>query len=124
MKSESLYRLERELASAWAITKKDIRIHYLTPAVIMFGILFPVFLFISFAIGRDIPLLELIPGLMAITIFFSASSTGPMAVPTERRNKTYDRLITAPISPFSILLGETLGGFIFDDMYCANKFRC
>ncbi|MBE0524330.1 MAG: ABC transporter permease [Methanosarcinales archaeon] len=113
MKSQSLYRLERELASAWAITKKDIRIHYLTPAVIMFGILFPVFLFISFAVGRDLPLLELIPGLMAITIFFSASSTGPMAVPTERRNKTYDRLITAPISPFSILLGGTLGGFIF-----------
>jgi ABC-2 type transport system permease protein len=113
MTSESLYRLFRELTRAWAIAKKDFRLYYLTPGVIMFGILFPVFLFISFAVGRELPLMELIPGLMAITIFFSSSSTGPMAVPTERKSKTYDRLITAPISPFSILLGETLGGFVF-----------
>ena len=69
MTSESLYRLFRELTRAWAIAKKDFRLYYLTPGVIMFGILFPVFLFISFAVGRDLSSMELMPGLMAICIF-------------------------------------------------------
>jgi ABC-2 type transport system permease protein len=79
----------------------------------MFGLMFPFFLFISFAVGRNLPPEVLIPGLMAITIFFSSSSVGPVAVPTERKTKTYERMITAPISPLSILLGEIMGGAVF-----------
>ena len=106
-------RAVRELARAWAIAKKDMRIYYLRPGLIMFGILFPVFLFISFAVGRDVSPVVLVPGFVAMTIFFSASSTGAMSVPTERKTKTYDRLLTAPVSPVSILLGQTLAGFFF-----------
>jgi len=111
--SEMLSRIWRELRRAWAITKKDARIYYLRSGTIMFGLMFPFFLFISFAVGRNLPPQVLIPGLMAITIFFSASSVGPMAVPTERKTKTYERMITAPISPISILLGEIAGGAVF-----------
>lgn len=106
-------RVRRELSRAWAITKKDARIYYLRPGTMMFGLMFPLFLFISFAVGRDLPPQALIPGLMAITIFFSASSVGPVAVPTERRMKTHERMITAPISPLSILLGEIAGGAVY-----------
>jgi ABC-2 type transport system permease protein len=111
--SEALSRIWRELKRAGAITRKDARIYYLRPGTIMFGLMFPVFLFISFAVGRNLPPQTLIPGLIAITIFFSASSVGPMAVPTERKTKTYERMITAPISPISILLGEISGGAVF-----------
>lgn len=106
-------RVWRELKSAWAITKKDARIYYLRPGIIMFGVLFPLFLFLSFAIGRNLSADVLIPGLMAISVFFAASSIGPMAVPTERKTKTYERMITAPVSPLSILFGEIAGGAIF-----------
>jgi len=106
-------RVRRELSRSWAITKKDARIYYLRPGTMMFGLMFPLFLFISFAVGRDLPPQALIPGLMAITIFFSSSSVGPMAVPTERRMKTHERMITAPISPLSILLGEIAGGAVY-----------
>jgi ABC-2 type transport system permease protein len=85
----------------------------------MFGILVPLFLFISFAIGRDLPPDVLVPGLMAISVFFAASSIGPMAVPTERKTKTYERMITAPVSPLSILLGEIAGGAIFGAIIAA-----
>ena len=106
-------RIRLELVRAWAITKKDARIYYFRPGTIMFGILFPLFLFFSFAVGRDLPPLLLIPGLIAITAFFSASSIGAMAVPTERRTRTYERMITAPISAVSILFGEIVGGMIY-----------
>ena len=76
MTSSPPARIWRELRSAWAITKKDARIYYLRPGSIMFGILFPLFLFISFAIGRDLPAGVLVPGLMAISVFFAASSIG------------------------------------------------
>ena len=111
--NEKLPRVWRELRRAWAITKKDARIYYLRPGTIMFGLMFPFFLFISFAVGRNLPSEVLIPGLIVITIFFSSSSVGPMAVPTERKTKTYERMITAPISPLSILLGEIAGGAVF-----------
>lgn len=110
---ETFSRIQRELKRAWAITKKDARIYYLRPGTLMFGLMFPFFLFISFAVGRNLPSEVLIPGLMAITIFFSSSSVGPMAVPTERKTKTYERMITAPVSPLSILLGEIMGGAVF-----------
>ncbi len=98
---------------SWAITKKDALIYYLRPGSLMFGIMFPVFLFLSFAVGRGLPIPALIPGLIAVTIFFSASSIGPMVIPTERKTRTYERMLIAPISPFFILFGEILGGAIY-----------
>lgn len=79
----------------------------------MFGVLFPLFMFLSFAVGKNAPAATLIPGLISITILFSSSSIGPMVIPTERRVKTFERLVSAPISFYSIILGKTLGGFLF-----------
>jgi ABC-2 type transport system permease protein len=101
------------LSVAWIITKKDIKIYYLKPGTLMFGIMFPLFMFLSFAIGKDVPISSLIPGLISLTVMFSASSIGPVAVPVERRDKTFERLLSAPISFYSIILGKTMGGVLF-----------
>ncbi len=103
----------RDLSASWAIAKKDVKIYYLTPPTLMFGVLFPLFLFLSFAVGRQVPAGALFPGLIAITLLFSASSIGPAVIPTERRVKTYERLLLAPISAYSVMLGKTLSGFLF-----------
>jgi ABC-2 type transport system permease protein len=102
-----------DLKGAWAIAKKDLFIYYLKPNIFMSGILFPLFMLLAFAVGRDAPIVMLIPGLVAITALFSASSIEPVSIPIERRTKTFDRLISAPISFFSIVLGESLSGFLF-----------
>ncbi len=103
----------RDLRASWAIMKKDARIYYLNPGTLMFAILFPLFMFLSFAVGKNAPVDTLIPGLISITILFSSSSIGPMAIPSERRSKTFERLVSAPVSFNSILLGKTLAGFFF-----------
>jgi len=108
-----LVQLKTDLSAAWAIAKKDMRIYYIKPGTLMFGILFPLFMFLSFAVGKNVPAATLIPGLISITILFSASSIGPMVIPTERRVKTFERILAAPISFYSIILGKTLGGFLF-----------
>jgi len=105
--------LGRETRVAWAITTKDIRTYYLRPPSIMFGILFPFSLFLSFSIGRNVPLATQIPVLIAQTLFFSSSSIGPVVIPSERANQTFERFLTSPVSLLSILMGKTLAGIIY-----------
>jgi ABC-2 type transport system permease protein len=102
-----------ELNAAWAIAKKDIRIYYLKPNIIVSGMLFPLFMFLAFAVGRPAAPSVLIPGLIAITILFSASSIEPVSIPLERRMKTFDRLLSAPVSLHAVVLGESLSGFLY-----------
>jgi len=47
--------LGRELKVAWAIAVKDMKIYYLRTPSLMFGILFPFSMFLSFVIGRNMP---------------------------------------------------------------------
>ena len=114
MKAQTLWpRLQHELARAWIIAEKDIRIYYAKPPVIMWGVALPFFMFLSWSVGRNRPVGTLIPGLVAITVFFTASSIGPVVIPWERRARTFERLLMAPVSLPAILLGKTLAGVIF-----------
>jgi ABC-2 type transport system permease protein len=106
-------RIPLELAAAWAIARKDMRTYYLKPNIIMSGLLFPLFMFLAFAVGRNAPPGTLIPGLIAITILFSASSIEPVSIPIERRVKTFDRLLSAPITFHTLVFGESLSGFLY-----------
>jgi ABC-2 type transport system permease protein len=106
-------RLRHEAARAWIIAEKDIRIYYAKPPVIMWGIALPFFMFLSWSVGRNRPAGALIPGLVAITVFFTASSIGPVVIPWEKRVRTFERLLTAPVSLPAILLGKTLAGVVF-----------
>ena len=105
--------LSCEISAAWAIAKKDMRIYYLKPNIIVSGILFPLFMFLAFAIGKNTPPGTLIPGLISITLLFSASSIEPVSIPIERRVKTFERLLSAPISLYSLVSGESLSGFFY-----------
>ncbi|MDD4138060.1 MAG: ABC transporter permease [Methanoregula sp.] len=102
-----------ELNAAWAIAKKDMLIYYIKPNIIVSGMLFPLFMFLAFAVGRPAEPSVMIPGLVAITILFSASSIEPVSIPIERRMKTFDRLLSAPISLHAVVLGESLSGFLY-----------
>jgi len=102
-----------ELHAAWAIAKKDIRIYYLKPNIVVSGMLFPLFMFLAFAVGRAAEPTVMISGLIAVTILFSASSIEPVSIPIERRMKTFDRLVSAPISLHTVVLGESLSGFLY-----------
>jgi ABC-2 type transport system permease protein len=96
-----------------AIVDKNIRIYYSKGPVIIFGLLMPFFLFLAFYIGRDTPIEDLIPGLLGMTAFFTATSVGPAIVPWEARAKTLERLISSPVSLRTIFMGDVLSSFVF-----------
>jgi ABC-2 type transport system permease protein len=95
------------------VARKDATIYYLKAPVITFGLIFPVFFFLAFAIGRPVPPGALVPGMLAMALFFSASAVGPLITPWERQARTYERLVTSPASLEAILLGDLLAAAAF-----------
>ncbi|NQU30314.1 MAG: ABC transporter permease [Anaerolineae bacterium] len=105
-------RTADELAQAWTVTLKDMKVYYLRPGMIMFGFMMPFFMFFSFSVRREMAAGEGLSHLLALTIFFTAAAAGPFIIPTERRMGTYDRLLAAPMSLFTLLLGKiSVGAF-------------
>jgi ABC-2 type transport system permease protein len=51
--------------------------------------------------------------LLALTVFFTAAAAGPFIIPLERRLGTYDRLLAAPMSLLTLLLGKAAVGAFF-----------
>ena len=98
---------------ALAIARKDIRIYYAKGPVVIFGVLFPVFLFLSFTINRDLSAEFAIPGLLGMILFFTATAISPIVVPWEAQAKTLERLMTCPVRIETIILGDILASFAF-----------
>jgi len=105
--------LKLKIKQIIAVCKKNMRIYYTQGPILIYGILFPFFLFFAFALGRGIAIKQLIPGLLAISFFFAGSSVGPFITPWETRTKTLERLLTTPGSIRTIILGDILAGIIF-----------
>ena len=72
-------RVFTELNAAWAIARKDFHIYYLKPNILVSGALFPLFMFLAFAVGNPAGPSHMIPGLIAITILFAASTIEPIS---------------------------------------------
>lgn len=102
-----------ELRKAWAISGKDMKIYYFQPAVLIFGLVFPIAIFFSFMIGRDVKAETLFPGLIALTLFFSTTTVAPFSIPWEKMNRTFERLLFAPISLFGAVLGKVVSSFLY-----------
>jgi len=113
MTTLSLAIFLEQLKRSFAVTKKDIRIYYSKGPVLTFGLIFPLFLFLAFTIGRNVPAKELFPGLIGMTVFFTATSVGPAILPWETRSKTLERLVCSPVSTWAIFFGDILASFIF-----------
>jgi ABC-2 type transport system permease protein len=113
--------VQKEMAKAWrrqlhgslVILKKNARLYYLKPPVLIFGVLFPVFFFLAYKMGRPIAAENVVPGMIAMALWFTASAVGPLVTPWERSAKTYERLISTPVSLPAILAGDVISGFVF-----------
>lgn len=103
----------RQARVALVVAKKDAMIYYLKAPVFTFGLIFPVFFFLAFAIGRAVPPEALVPGMLAMALFFSASAVGPLITPWERQARTYERLLTSPAALEAIVLGDLLAAAAF-----------
>lgn len=103
------------LIAFWNILKKDINNYYLKPPNISWGIIFPLSWTLMQLIRSpgDIGLVELLPGLMAMSILFGTTSMLAVTITFEKRSKSFDRLLLAPISISILVSAKILGAILF-----------
>lgn len=105
--------LSWQLREVLVIAKKNAMVYYLKPPVVTFGIVFPLFFYLAFAAGHKAPVSVMVPGIVAMALFFTASAVGPLVTPWERQARTYERLVTSPASLPAIVGGDVLAGGVF-----------
>jgi ABC-2 type transport system permease protein len=100
----------------WNIVLKDMRAYYLKPPNISWGLIFPVAWTAMFFIksGRRLEdVLELLPGVVAISILFGTTSMLAVTVTFEKKGRSFERLLLAPISLELLMLAKTGGAILF-----------
>jgi len=106
----------------WNILVKDFRAYYLKPPNISWGLIFPLawtgMFFIRSGSGLDsIP--ALLPGLMAVSVLFGTTSMLAVTVTFEKKGRSFERLLLAPIPLELLMLAKTTGAIVFG---VANAF--
>jgi len=100
----------------WNILLKDIRSYYLKPPNISWGLLFPLvwitMFFIRSGLGME-SLPDLLPGLVALSILFGTTSVLSVTVTFEKKGRSFERLLLAPISLEVLMLAKTSGAILF-----------
>lgn len=98
----------------WNILRKDIKNYYLKPPNISWGIIFP----LSWTLMQLIRspggnMLELLPGLIAMSVLFGTTSMLAVTITFERSGRSFDRLLLAPISVSTMVLAKITGAIVF-----------
>lgn len=106
----------------WNILIKDVRTYYLKPPNISWGLIFPLawtaMFFIRFGSGLD-SVRSLLPGAMGISVLFGTTSLLAVTVTFEKKGRSFERLLLAPISLELLMLAKTTGVILFG---VANAF--
>jgi ABC-2 type transport system permease protein len=105
--------LRDDLRGIWYIMLKDLSAYYFKPPNISWGILFPLAFILAFAIRDPGNLQSLVPGLLALTLLFGASSMEAIVITFERRIGALERLLLAPVRLGALMAGKVLGGVVF-----------
>jgi ABC-2 type transport system permease protein len=106
----------------WNILLKDMRTYYLKPPNISWGLIFPLawtgMFFIKSGSGpKDI--LSVLPGVVAISVLFGTTSMLAVTVTFEKRSRSFERLLLAPLPLELLMLAKTAGAILFGT---ANAF--
>ncbi len=100
----------------WNILLKDMRTYYLKPPNISWGLIFPLawtaMFFIRSGTGLgSIP--TLLPGVVGVSILFGTTSMLAVTVTFEKKNRSFERLLLAPIPLELLMLAKTSGAILF-----------
>ncbi len=97
----------------WTLCKKNIFLYIKKGPVLIFGLMFPFFMTLSWIIGRDISLNHVFIGIIAMTSFFTATAISPVVLPIETREKSLERVLSSPITLNEILLGIVFASTLY-----------
>ncbi|MFO8019004.1 MAG: ABC transporter permease [Promethearchaeia archaeon] len=101
------------MKNIWMLTKKNITLYVKKGPVLIFGLMFPFFMVLSWILGRQITLSQIFVGIVSMTSFFTATAISPVILPIETREKSLERLLGAPITLIEILSGIIIASTVY-----------
>ncbi len=98
-----------------SILMKDMRSYYLKPPNISWGLIFPIAWTLMFFLRSPVAVevRDLLPGVMALSILFGTTSMLAVTITFERKSRSFERLLLAPISLNLLMLAKTSGAILF-----------
>lgn len=99
----------------WNILMKDMRNYYLKPPNISWGLVFPVAWTLMFFLKSPtkVDVRELLPGVMSLSVLFGTTSMLAVTMTFERRSRSFERLLLAPLDLNFLMLAKTSGAILF-----------
>jgi ABC-2 type transport system permease protein len=105
----------RQGIAYWNILVKDMKNYYLKPPNISWGIIFPfawmLMMFVRSKSTFDIS--EIFPGIVAMSILFGTTSMLSVTITFERKARSFERLMLAPIKTELLILAKITGAILF-----------
>ncbi|MDY6916165.1 MAG: ABC transporter permease [Candidatus Cloacimonadota bacterium] len=99
----------------WNILLKDMKNYYLKPPNISWGIIFPfawmLMMFLKTKTAFNIE--EIFPGIVTMSILFGSTSMLAVTITFERKSRSFERLLLAPISIESLVFAKISGAIVF-----------
>lgn len=99
----------------FSIVKKDMKNYYLKPPNLSWGIIFPIswslMFFVRSTTAADYR--AILPGIMGLSILFGTTSMLAVTITFERKSRSFDRLLIAPISLNLLMFAKTTGAILF-----------
>ena len=99
----------------WNILMKDMRNYYLKPPNISWGLVFPVAWTLMFFLKSPtkVDVREPLPGVMSLSVLFGTTSMLAVTMTFERRSRSFERLLLAPLDLNFLMLAKTSGAILF-----------
>jgi ABC-2 type transport system permease protein len=98
----------------WNILAKDMKNYYLKPPNISWGIIFPFAWMLMMVIKTKstFDIAEVFPGVVAMSVLFGTTSMLSVTITFERKSRSFERLLIAPIKIELLVLSKITGGNI------------
>jgi len=102
--------------SVW-IAENDLRQSFMSVRHVVWSLLFPIFMMFTFSFrygvsGPDVEFINfLIPGIVGMTAMFG-SINETMSIVWDKSMGVFDRILAAPVSSTSIIVGKTMAGAV------------
>ncbi len=99
----------------WNILRKDMKTYYLKPPNISWGLIFPFAWMLMFYLRSQtaLDIRELLPGVVSMSILFGTTSMLAVTITFERRSRSFERLLLAPIDLSLLMMAKTGGAVMF-----------
>lgn len=106
--------MNRRLAF-WSILMKDMKNYYLKPPNISWGLIFPFAWTLMFFLRSEsaVDIRDILPGVMSLSVLFGTTSMLAVTITFERKSRSFERLLLAPVSLNMLMLAKTSGAIFF-----------